>query len=154
MPIVKNILVPTDLSESSLPALEVAIDLSLMHHAGLTLLHVHESTPFGLPNGYVENMPSQLDRTYEALERHLIALERKARSSGVQRVEKRILQGKVVDEILGFSRGFECVVLGTHSRTRLERLVMGSVAQRVLEQAQCRVVVVRPAQAPSSKESR
>ncbi|MEY4546997.1 MAG: hypothetical protein RL685_3192 [Pseudomonadota bacterium] len=152
MSIVKNILVPTDLSESSLPALEVAIDLSLMHHAGLTLLHVHASTLFELPNGYVENMPSQLDHKYQALEQRLSTLERKARSSGVQRVEKRILQGKIVEEILGFAPGFDCVVLGTHSRTRLERLVMGSVAQRVLEQAECRVLVVRPAQPPSSRE--
>jgi nucleotide-binding universal stress UspA family protein len=149
MPIIRSILVPTDFSEHSQAALEVAVDLSLVHHAGLTLLHVHASTPFELPNGLVENMPSQLDRTYQALDRRLSALERRVRSLGVQRVEKRILHGSVVSEIVQFSVGFDFVVLGTHGRAGLERVLIGSVAQKVLEQAQCPVLVVRPPRLPN-----
>jgi nucleotide-binding universal stress UspA family protein len=144
MSIVKNVLVPTDLSESSLSALEVAIDLALAHHAGLTLLHVHDTPPFELPDGYVENMPSHLDRIYDALNAHLSQAERRVRSSGLPRVEKRILQGPIVDEILRFSEGFDFIVMGTHGRIGLERLVMGSVAQKVMERATCPVVMVRP----------
>jgi nucleotide-binding universal stress UspA family protein len=144
MSIVKNILVPTDFSECTQPALELAIDLSLAHRAGITLLHVHSTPAFELPSGYVENLPSQLDQTYEVLLRRLAALEGKLRSSGVIRVEKRLLQGQVEEEIVRFSEGFDCIVLGTQGRVGLERLIVGSVAEKVLERARCRVVVVRP----------
>jgi nucleotide-binding universal stress UspA family protein len=148
MSIVKNILVPTDFSEHAELAMKLAVDLSQAHHAGLTLLHVHKSTPFELPQGYVMNMPSQLDRTYDELNQRLSQLERKVRSWGAQRVEKRVLHGSIVDEIVSFASGFDYVVLGTHGRTGLQRLVVGSVAQQVLEQATCPVVVVRAAKTP------
>jgi nucleotide-binding universal stress UspA family protein len=145
MSIIKNILVASDLSELSQAALEVAIDLSRAHNAGLTLLHVHETAPFELPQGYVQNLPSQLGRDYEAIQQRLSQLERKARSSGVLRVETRILHGAVVEEIVRFSDGFDFIVLGTHARAGLERWVMGSVAQRVLDRSSCPVVLVKPA---------
>jgi universal stress protein A len=152
MSIIKNILVPTDFSEYSAAALDVAIDLSLSHRAGLTLLHVHESTTFELPDGFVDNMPSQLDRVYQGLERRLSALERKVRSLGVARVEKRVLQGSVVIEIVQFAKNFDYVVLGTRGRTGIERMLLGSVAQKVLEQASCPVVVVRAPKAAVALE--
>ncbi|HEU4577920.1 MAG TPA: universal stress protein [Polyangiaceae bacterium] len=145
MSIVKNVCLATDLSEFSLPALEVAIDVSLARHAGLTLLYVHETGAFELPSGYVENLPSELDRTYDELNRRLAQLERKARSAGVTRVEKRVVQGPIVDEIVRVSSDSDYLVLGTHGRTGLERLVMGSVAQKVMERARCAVVLARPA---------
>jgi nucleotide-binding universal stress UspA family protein len=69
----------------------------------------------------------------------------------VARVEKRILQGTIVDEILRFSDGFDFVVLATHGRAGIERWVMGSVAQKVLERASCPVIVVRPTRKPSGR---
>lgn len=143
MSIVKNVLVALDPTEQSLPALDVAIDMSMAQHAGLTLLYVHSPGAFELPKGMVENMPSELDRTYDQLNQSLSRLERKARAAGVARVDKRILQGPVVEQIVDFSSGFDFVVLGTHRRTGLGRLIMGSVAQKVLELASCTVVVVR-----------
>lgn len=143
MSIVKNILFPTDFSQPSQAALDVAIAMSLAHHTGLTLLHVHEPTAFELPDGYVENMPSQLDRTYDELNRRLSELDRQARAAGVRRVETRVLQGPIVDAIVEFSQGFDYLVLGTHGRTGLERMVVGSVAQKVFERALCPVVLVR-----------
>ncbi|HVZ33195.1 MAG TPA: universal stress protein [Polyangiaceae bacterium] len=145
MSIIKNILVASDLSELSHSALGVAVDLSRTHNAGLTILHVHETAPFELPQGYVQNLPSQLGRDYDSINQRLSQLERKARSLGVLRVETRILHGAVVDEIVRFSEGFDCLVTGTHGRGGLERWVMGSVAQKVLDRATCPVVVVRPA---------
>ena len=71
--------------------------------------------------------------------------KRALRSAGVPRVKTRILQGAIVDEIVEFSKAFNVVVLGTHGLTGLQRLVVGSVAQQVLERASALVVVVRPA---------
>jgi nucleotide-binding universal stress UspA family protein len=62
----------------------------------------------------------------------------------VTRVEKRVVQGPIVDEIVRFSSDCDYLVLGTHGRTGLERLVMGSVAQKVMERAPCAVILARP----------
>jgi nucleotide-binding universal stress UspA family protein len=149
MSIVANILLPTDFSEHSQRALEVARAMALAHHAGLTLLHVHETTPFELPEGYVQNMPSQLDRIYDQLNQRLSDVEQAVRSSGLLRVKTRLLQGPIVDEIVEFSKSFDVIVMGTHGLTGVQRLVVGSVAQTVLERARCMVVMVRPAKNPA-----
>lgn len=148
MKIIRNILVPTDFSEQAEAALKIAADLSRAHHAGITLLHVHEPTTFELPEGYVKNMPSELDRVYEELNQRLAESERVLRSHGVQRVETRILNGVIVDEVVKYSNDFDYLVIGTHGRTPLQRLFLGSVAQKVLERASCMVVVVRGTQPP------
>jgi nucleotide-binding universal stress UspA family protein len=148
MMIIRNILVPTDFSEQAQAAARVAADLSRAHHAGVTLLHVHELTTFELPEGYVSNMPSELGRVHEELNQRLAESERELRSLGVQRVETRVLNGAIVDEIVKFSSDFDYIVIGTHGRSALQRLFLGSVAQKVLERASCMVVVVRSAQGP------
>jgi nucleotide-binding universal stress UspA family protein len=149
MTIIRNILVPTDFSEQAEAAVRVAADLSRAHHAGITLLHVHETTTFELPEGYVSNMPSELDRVYEEFNQRLAESERVLRSLGVQRVETRILNGVIVDQIVKHASDFDYVVIGTHGRPALQRLFLGSVAQKVLERASCLVVVVRSAHEPS-----
>lgn len=148
MTIIRNILVPTDFSVQADAAVRIAADLARAHHAGVTLLHVHETTTFELPDGYVSNMPSELDRVYAELNQRLGEPERVLRSLGVQRVETRILNGDIVDEIVKYSIDFDYLVIGTHGRPALARLFLGSVAQKALERASCMVVVVRSAQQP------
>jgi nucleotide-binding universal stress UspA family protein len=149
MTIIRNILVPTDFSEQAEAAVHVAADLARCHHAGVTLLHVHELASFELPDGYVQNMPSELDRIHDELNQHLAESERVLRALGVQRVETRILNGTIVEEIVRYSSDFDYLVIGTHGRTGLQRLFLGSVAQKMLERASCMVVVVRGAQKTS-----
>jgi len=149
MKIIKNILVPTDFSEQANAAVRVAADLSRAHHAGVTLLYVHETTTYELPDGYVQNMASELDRAHAQFNERLAESERVLRSLDVQRVEKRIVNGPIVDEIVKYSSDFDYLVIGTHGRKGLERLLIGSVAQKVLERASCMVIVVRGAQSSS-----
>jgi nucleotide-binding universal stress UspA family protein len=148
MTIIKNFLVPTDFSESADAALRVAADLARLHHAGVTLLHVHEPATFELPDGLVQSASSQLGRVFDDYNERLSRGEAFLRSHGVQRAETRAVSGEVVDEIIKYSSEFDSVVLGTHGRKGLERLVMGSVAQKVLERATCTVIVVRSPQKP------
>ena len=149
MTIIKNILVPTDFSEQAEAAVRVAADLSRAHNAGVTLLHVHETTTFELPEGYVQNMTSELARAHAQFDQRLAESEQVLRSLDVQRVERRIVNGPIVDEIVKYASDFDYLVIGTHGRTPLQRLFLGSVAQKVLERASCMVVVVRSAQPPS-----
>jgi nucleotide-binding universal stress UspA family protein len=143
MTIIKNFLVPTDFSENADAALRVAADLARLHHAGVTLLHVHEPATFELPDGFVQSASSQLGRVFDDYNERLAKDEAFLRSHGVHRAETRAVSGEVVDEIIKYSSEFDYVVLGTHGLKGLERLVMGSVAQKVLERATCTVIIVR-----------
>jgi nucleotide-binding universal stress UspA family protein len=63
------------------------------------------------------------------------------------RVETKLLQGFVAGQIVEFaSRGeFDLVVMGTHGRTGMQHLFLGSVAERVVRLAHCPVLTVKPA---------
>lgn len=139
----KKILVPTDFSADAEEATRLAADVAQRYDAELTLVHVHETPAYELPDGHVENMPSQLDRVFADLDQRLGDLAERARAAGAPRVETRILQGQVVRELVGFAAGFDLVVMGTHGRTGLSRLLLGSVAERVVQLAACPVMVSR-----------
>ncbi len=72
-------------------------------------------------------------------------------------VERRLLQGDAAREILGVAKDMKCdlIVLGTHGRTGLGRLLMGSVAEQVVRHASCPVLTVKMPllRPPSSEES-
>jgi nucleotide-binding universal stress UspA family protein len=93
-------------------------------------------------------MASELNRVHDEFKQRLGESEQVLRSMGVQRVELRTLNGDVVDEIVKYSSDFDYLVIGTHGRPALQRLFLGSVAQKMLERASCMVVVVRSAQKP------
>ncbi len=61
------------------------------------------------------------------------------------RVEHHVAEGDPADEILGLCEAMRCdlIVMGTHGRTGLRRLLTGSVAEAVLRRAACPVLVVR-----------
>src|SRR5437868_1319480 len=127
MTIIRNILVPTDFSEQAGAAVRVAADLARAHHAGITLLHVHQLTTFELPEGYVKSMPSELGRVHDELQQRLSEAEQLLRSLGVQRVETRISNADdVVDEVVKYASDFDYLVIGTHGRSAVQRLFLGS----------------------------
>ena len=68
----------------------------------------------------------------------------RARKSGI-RVEAKLLEGVPAEQIVCMARrrDSDLIVIGTHGRTGLGRLLMGSVADRVLRFAPCPVLTVR-----------
>lgn len=141
----KKICCAVDLSERSHDALLAAADLARDKGALLTVTAVHEATP---RVGTDLLAPSEAGAQYaRELEEVLVAWgeEAAARSGGA--VQTRVLVGAdAAEEIVRFARenGFDLLVIGTHGRTGLRRLVLGSVAERVVREAACPVLVVRP----------
>jgi nucleotide-binding universal stress UspA family protein len=133
------ILHPTDFSESSQAALEVARSLARDLGSRLVLLHV---APLEV---YVSGMMAseidvQIDR--DALE------ETRKRLDGPDlkySVETRLSRGDASDEIVRQAEELGCglIVMGTHGRTGLGKLLMGNVAESVLPRAHCPVLVVK-----------
>lgn len=143
---IRRILCPTDLSDIAPRALKNALALARFHGAEIELVYVSEPLLPG-PAGPVSYPPwSVLDPAVRGrLAQALEALIAGAAPHGV-RVAPRVVEGRVVAELLGRARSWpaDLVVMGTHGRGGFERFVLGSVTEKLLRQAPCPVLTVPP----------
>lgn len=143
----KKILVPVDFSTHSGEATRVAADLAKRFDASLTLVHVYDPVAYSLPDGFVMLSQADVDRLFEAFRAQLAADQRRALDAGAPRVDTKLLTGFVAGELVEFaSRGeFDLIVMGTHGRTGIQHLAIGSIAERVVRLARCPVLTVKRA---------
>jgi len=136
---IHTILHPTDFSDRSQLAFRLACALARDYGARLVLLHVAPIPVLVYGEGVV---PPQPDDYLEQLEEELHRLQ--APDPSIH-VEHRLKEGDPVTEILEVAEetGADLVVMGTHGRTGLGRLLMGSVAEHVVRRASCPVLTVR-----------
>jgi nucleotide-binding universal stress UspA family protein len=137
----KTILYPTDFSADSQPAFEVACDLAGERGGRLVVLHVERSPLAGL--GVTVGVPPLVPE-YDP-QRWWEQLQRIQPSRPGIAVEHRLEYGDTGSVIVRTAREIaaDLIVLGTHGRTGLRRLLMGSVAEHVVRQASCPVLTVR-----------
>ena len=137
-----TIVAATDFSESSLLAVETAFNLALDNGATVYLLHVL-NPPVGVdPMVAVAPPIEQLsEQALDQLESLIPEITREDMT-----VEKAVIQGTPAKTIAVFAREKEAdlIVMATHGRTGLSRLLMGSTAESVLRHAPCKVLVVKP----------
>ena len=158
---IKKILVPTDFSEASKAALRYACDLATATKASLCILHAFEdSYPVGgcpehcsLPQDYFEQFERSARRTLDAFMEAVIAPE-----EGKQhRVRLVVRRGKAAPEILRYLHehdDIDLVVMATHGRGGVARLMMGSVADTLTREAPCPVLTIRTPGGEESKTNR
>jgi len=139
---IKRILVPVDFSEPSREALSYALALAQPLKAHILLLHVVENV---LPPAEVLVLKRQVlaARSNEDAAKRLAEWRREIASDvSVSHVlHTGVPDGEIV-EVARTSHA-DLIVLGTHRRTGLDRLLMGSTAERVVRHACCAVLVVR-----------
>jgi len=140
---IKKILCAIDRSPSSLQAFGYALALARWQSARLNLLEVIEEAP---PPG-VNRAPTSdgvPNETRTTLERDLRRVLTARRASDVK-VEISLRNGNVVQEILAQAKTSrpDLMVIGSHGRGGIQRLVLGSVAEKVLRLATCPVLTVR-----------
>ena len=142
----QRILCPIDFSETSHIAFQHADRLAQASGAELLLLHAFEA-----PESY-----DMLGQTRPADPTLRTQLEGLRSSSPQVKVGHAVHAGPPGEVICWFGEDQNCdlIVMGTHGRTGLKHLLMGSVAEHVLRHARCPVLVVRlrPAQEPRLKE--
>jgi nucleotide-binding universal stress UspA family protein len=136
---IRTILHPTDFSDRSAYAFRLACALARDTGARLLVLHVALPPLVVYGEGYVPVEPESVRRELEEL-LHAV----RPRSPAVH-VEHWLRDGDPAAEILHAADESKCdvIVLGTHGRTGLARLLMGSVAEQVVRQARCPVLTVR-----------
>jgi len=151
MPPIKKILVPTDFSEASKESLRYACTLADALHASLHIIHVNQNpyVPGGFldfyvpPPGFFEEAERATSRDLEAL----LTAEEKTRY-GATLVHRT---GAPAYEILDYLReqgDIDLAVMATHGRGGAARLMMGSVADKIVRAAPCPVLTIRAAVAP------
>src|SRR5882724_9535995 len=131
---VRKILYPTDFSSYSNQAYFHAVAQAEVHGASLTILYVYSPNPDGPAKDVDE------DRRYWRT-----LLEQIRPTNAAIPVSHVMLEGDPAGEIVRYAKdaGIDQIVIGTHGRTGLERLLMGSVAEKVMRDAPCSVLVVK-----------
>lgn len=133
---VSTILHPTDFSDNSKTALSVACALARDYGARLVVLHVaHVPTM----EGYQTVDPAAVRKEAENL---LHTLQLPIETVRAERLCKVVELGETDATIVSTAKelGADVIVMGTHGRTGLKRVLMGSIAEHVLRQAPCLVL--------------
>jgi universal stress protein A len=144
---IRRILHPSDFSPASRAAFSRAVDVAKRHAAELLVMHVLAPVPVLVPGGYL--MP----QTYNQVERSMRMTAQKGMNALVTRARKARLRARGL-LVLGAlphveivktarSKRIDMIVMGTHGRSGLAKLFLGSVAERVIATAPCPVLTVR-----------
>jgi nucleotide-binding universal stress UspA family protein len=150
---VNHILCPVDLSEPSRDALRQAGMLARWYGSKITVLEVlWETVPPVPPLPYGPTSAPTPAEQRDAMAEELRRFVESSRVGGVE-IAAKVLDGPVVSRIVQEASQLpaDLVVMGTHGATGFERLVLGSVTEKVLRKAPCPVLTVPPA-APGALE--
>ena len=137
----KRILVPTDFSVQSEKAVHYGTELATKFGAELHLLHAFEVTPITYGEGGA-GLPQSVTEIEAAATKWLDEIKV---SAGDVQVIRHVTEGRAFVEIVRYARKhtIDLVVIGTHGRGTIAHLLIGSVAENVVRQAPCPVLVVR-----------
>jgi nucleotide-binding universal stress UspA family protein len=143
---VTNILVATDFSDAASHAVDFATRLALALEAPLHIVHAYTPVTFVAPDGLVLAPVFDDAQVKHALARSLEGLADSARQRGVHAVESQLLVGPASSEILHAAEARHCdlIVISTHGRGGVPRMVLGSVADKVVRKATCPVLTIGP----------
>lgn len=142
----RKIVVGVDFSPVSHAAMRKAAQLAAETDAELTIAHVWEIPIYAVGEGAAFPAPV-LEDVISASQRLLETWQAEARSLGARTVATMLRNGAPWHELVELVRGdpsYDLIVVGTHGRTGIKHVLLGSVAERVARHAPCAVLVVRP----------
>ncbi len=141
---VDTILVPVDFDQHTDKLVEYALFVAEKFAATIHFYHVSEA--FG---GYERYEHPSLEEIETGLRAHSqIEMDRLVEKTSAQygKCQGSVVNGDIVDEILVFSKkqDINLILIGTHGAKGLKRIILGSVAERVLKGASCPVLLFNP----------
>jgi universal stress protein A len=144
-PNIRKIVAPTDFSPRSDAALEYAVALATALKAAVHLVHVVEEPFLGGEWELSVRNAQQIREQLDADARSQLAEAAGGLEAQGAPVSTEIRHGSAFEGIVCEARavGADLIVMGTHGRSGLSHLVLGSVAERVIRGAHCPVLVVR-----------
>lgn len=144
MPEFRKILSPVDFSETSLHALDYASALAKQLGAELHLLHTYQLPVYALPDGALMASPEYVNELSAKLQRELDKLVEARQEEGLS-LHGHLSEGVPHAEICRQAKelGADLVVMGTHGRSGLGHLLLGSVTEKVVRSSEVPVLTVR-----------
>jgi universal stress protein A len=148
----RTLLVPYDFSVHAKAALDAAVDLAGKLGANLKVLHIVQSplAVYGLPypEGSTMVPPIDMVEIREACLKSLreVVAEVQAQIEGPGKIEAEVVEGMNIAETLRATAeklNADLIVMGTHGRTGVAHVFLGSVAERILRTATCPVLTVK-----------
>jgi nucleotide-binding universal stress UspA family protein len=141
----KKILCPADFSPGSRDAMRVAVQIATDSGAELVIAHVWHPPLFAFGGG--DPFPAEaIQQLVKEKERGLAETTNDAVKLGARRVTSRFLTGAPWDQLVETLRAdeaFDLVVMGSHGRSGLARVLLGSVTEKVVRHAPCSVLAAR-----------
>jgi nucleotide-binding universal stress UspA family protein len=141
-----KIMCPIDFSPGSRVALQTAASLARENHASLVLAHVWEPSQWAI-GGDFQLAPNMIQDMVDAEEAELGKWRVDAKELGAKEIATKFMSGAPWDQIVRAAHDdgdIDLIVMGTHGRTGLKHVLLGSVAEKVVRHAPCAVLVVRP----------
>ncbi len=144
---IKNILLPTDFSKTSLTAAEYAVELADEYKAALHVLNVLEKTP---PILAIRSLDLSREKIIESIDddaqSHLSESVKKIKKIRDVEIVSAIRKGIDYEEIIKYSKEkkIDIIVIATHGRTGLIHTLLGSVAEKVIRYSKIPVLVTTP----------
>jgi nucleotide-binding universal stress UspA family protein len=144
----KRILVPVDFSEFGKHALRYGCEFARRFGADLHLLHVLEDAYPMVPEAGML-LPAQTDYLAELRVSAQKAIEKLPEgdwANGIGEVIRHVETGTPFLEVIRYARAhdIDLIVIGTHGRSGLVHMLMGSVAEKIVRKSPCPVLTVRP----------
>ncbi|MFC5558188.1 universal stress protein [Ureibacillus thermophilus] len=134
----KKIAVAIDFSEGSKKAFQKAVELAKMNQAALSIVHVVDTKTFGSIAAYDLKYAAELR---EKAEDELAKMKEEAEKAGVANVEILVKEGAAKSVLTNLET--DLIVCGATGLNRLEKLVVGSVAERIVRNSKYDVFIVR-----------
>jgi len=148
MSLTKNLLVSTDFSPASMLAVDAAAKLASAFGAKVTLAHVFDPAPLApAPASQLTTAEQlQVEQSYEHRLHEELERVRDEKLDALDDVKVALILGKNAAESLcryAEKEQIDLIVIATHGRTGLARMLIGSVAERVVRHASCPVLTLR-----------
>jgi nucleotide-binding universal stress UspA family protein len=139
----KNILVPTDFSVASDSSVPFAQALAQIYGSTVLVTHVLPAEPHR--QVVLDRLPVQDDRTWHDARRRLDEFARRFSTEGT-RCQKLVNRGDIAEVIPAIvaEQEVDLIVLGTHGRRGMSKVVLGSGAEKIYRSAPCPVLTVGP----------
>ncbi len=157
-----RVLCPLDFSRSSLRALEAAKEIAMQYDAKIDLVHVIPPMPvsdsgigYNAPNINM-NVGLYLNELEESTQYSLEKIVEDTLSEIQSGITKNVLRGKEADKIVQFAResDSDLIVISTHGKTGLKRLLLGSVAEGIIRHAPAPVLSIRISESELREEEK
>lgn len=146
---IKKILVPTDFSDGSRTAFQYAFALAQKIGASIDIAHICEHSPYiyaetqlNKPGDAPQSLQSYLEKETNL---HMKNFLKHLPQNNQVAVKDYVIYGNPYEQIVKMSKegSFDLIVMGTHGRTGLSHILLGSVAEKVVRYAECPVLTVR-----------